>query len=346
MSEEFEEDIEERELYEHFKVVADSGQSLLRVDRFLCNHLGNISRSRIQEVADCGFLFANGIPVKSNYKVKPHDLITIEMEFPRKELVIIAQDIPLNILYEDEDLIVINKNPGMVVHPGFGNYSGTLVNALSFHLKDNPLFKNNDPRPGLVHRIDKDTSGILVIAKNETAKAELAKQFFYKTAKRKYIAVVWGIPPNKEGRVETYIGRNLKDRKMMSVFPDEQHGKWAATNYKIIEELGYVSVIECVLETGRTHQIRVHCKYLGYPVFNDSIYGGDKIVRGTTFTKYKQFVNNCFSVCPRQALHAKSLGFVHPTKKEFMFFDSDMPSDMSDLINKWKSYITGRELSE
>jgi len=333
----------DKEYFEHHRVVADSGQSLLRVDRFLTNHLENLSRSKIQDAASRGYLFANGEPVKANYKVKPHDVITIEMELPKREIEIIPQDIPLNILYEDEHLIVVNKPSGLVVHPGHGNYSGTLVNALAFHLKDNPLFKSNDPRPGLVHRIDKDTSGILVIAKNENAKNHLAQQFYHKTAKRKYIAVCWGVPKETEGTITGYIGRSLNNRKVMTIFPDDTYGKWAVTHYKVIDEMGYVSVVECVLETGRTHQIRAHFKHIGHPLFNDETYGGDRILRGTTFTKYKQFVQNCFGVCSRQALHARILGFTHPATGEEMFFEVDMPEDMRALIDKWRNYVVHRD---
>jgi len=328
--------------YEHHRVVADKGQGLLRVDKFLTNHLEKISRNRIQEAADDGNLYANGKPVKSNYKVKPDDVITIELDHPKQELKIIAQDIPINIVYEDNDLLVINKVAGMVVHPGHGNYSGTLVNALAWHMKDNPMFDGNDPRPGLVHRIDKDTSGLLVVAKNEYAKTHLSSQFFHKTSQRTYVALAWGVPPEGEGTITGFIGRNLHDRKYMHVFDSEEHGKWAVTHYKVIEEFGYVSVVECKLETGRTHQIRVHFKHIGHPLFNDSTYGGDYILRGTTFTKYKQFVQNAFAVCPRQALHAKTLGFVHPTTGEFMQFDSEIPTDMQSLIEKWRGYLGSR----
>lgn len=331
-----------QDLFEHYKVVADKGQGQLRVDKFLMNHLENISRNKLQDAAANGSLHVNGKPVKANYKVKPLDEVTLMMPEPKKELTIIAEDIPLDILYEDETLLVINKPAGLVVHPGHGNYSGTMVNALAYHLKDNPVFQQNDPRPGLVHRIDKDTSGILVVAKEESAKFFLAKQFAQKTAERKYVAVAWGTPKEPEGTITGYIGRSLKDRKVMHIYPDDTHGKWAVTNYKVLEDLGYVSVVECVLETGRTHQIRAHFKYLGHPLFNDSTYGGDKILRGTTHTKYKQYIQNCFELCNRQALHAKVLGFIHPKTKELMRFEVDMPSDMSQLIDKWRNYIAHR----
>ncbi len=341
--EDFDEQSSDIQKFEHYKVIADKGQSMMRVDKFLTNHLEKISRNRIQEAADDGNLFANGKPVKSNYKVKPDDVITIELDHPKHELKIIAQDIPLNIVYEDNDLIVINKAAGMVVHPGHGNYSGTMVNALAWHMKDNPMFDGNDPRPGLVHRIDKDTSGLLVVAKNEQAKAHLAAQFFHKTSQRTYIAVAWGVPPNGKGTITGYIGRNLQERKMMHVFNTEEHGKWAVTHYTVLEDFDYVSVVECKLETGRTHQIRVHFKSIGHPLFNDSTYGGNTILRGTTYSKYKQFVQNAFSICPRQALHAKTLGFVHPTSGEFMQFDSEIPADMQALIEKWRTYIGTRD---
>jgi len=332
----------QQELFEHFKIKAEKGQGLLRVDRFLMNHLDNVSRSKLQDAAASGCLHVNGKPVKANYKVKPFDEVSVMMPEPKKELKIIAEDIPLDILYEDDTLLVINKQAGLVVHPGHGNYSGTMVNALAYHLKDNPVFQQNDPRPGLVHRIDKDTSGLLVVAKEESAKYFLAQQFAQKTAERKYVAVAWGVPKEAEGTITGYIGRSLKDRKVMHIYPDESQGKWAVTNYKVVEDLGYVSVVECVLETGRTHQIRAHFKYIGHPLFNDQTYGGDQILRGTTHTKYKQYIQNCFTLCNRQALHAKVLGFVHPKTKEFMRFEVDLPSDMSQLIDKWRNYIDNR----
>ncbi len=331
-------DLEDRELYEHYRFVADKGQSFLRVDKFLNDRIEGISRTKIQDAAEGGFLFANGVPIKANYKVKPDDVITIEFESPKQELRIIPEEIPLDIVYEDDQLMVINKKPGMVVHPGCGNYTGTMVNAIAWHLKGNIEFAEDDPRPGLVHRIDKDTSGLLVVAKNEQAKTFLADQFFHKTSQRTYIALAWGVPKDTEGTISGYIGRSLKDRKVMALFPDETNGKRSVTHYKVIEDLGYVSVVECHLETGRTHQIRCHFKSIGHPLFNDETYGGNQIVRGTTFTKYKQFVQNCFEVCPRQALHAKTLGFTHPTTGEFMSFDSPLPNDMVRLIEKWRNY--------
>lgn len=336
----------QRGLFEHYKYTADKGQTLIRVDKFLSDRMENFSRSKIQDAAEGGAVFANGEPVKSNYKVKPLDVISIELDFPKLELEIIPEDIPITIVYEDEDLIVVNKTPDMVVHPGYGNYTGTLVNALAWHLKDNPLFTSGDPRPGLVHRIDKDTSGLLVIAKNEEAKTHLAKQFFDKTTERTYVAMIWGVPKEPEGTITGYIGRSLKNRKVMEIFPDDSYGKWSVTHYSLLEEIGYVALVQCKLETGRTHQIRAHFKHIGHPIFNDETYGGDKVLRGTTFTKYKQFVYNAFQVCPRQALHAKTLGFIHPRTQEFMSFTAELPSDMSTVIEKWRAYISNRTKNE
>ncbi len=326
-------------MYEHFRFVAEKGQTLLRVDKFLVARMEKSSRNRIQQAADAGCILVNGKAVKSNYRVKPFDVVTIVMDRPRYELEIIAEDIPLDIVYEDESLLVVNKPPGLVVHPGHGNYHGTLVNALAYHFKDNPNYDVNDPRMGLVHRIDKDTSGLLVIAKTPDAKTHLGKQFFNKTTKREYVAVVWGSPNPENGRIEGNIGRSLKDRLQMTVFPDGDMGKHAVTHYETIESFGYVSVVKCVLETGRTHQIRVHMKHIGHPLLNDARYGGDQILRGTTSAKYRQFVNNCFEVCPRQALHARTLGFVHPETGKEMFFTSPIPSDMISMIEKWRTYI-------
>lgn len=326
-------------MYEHFRFVAEKGQTLLRVDKFLVARMEKSSRNRIQQAADAGCILANGKAVKSNYRVKPFDVITIVMDRPRYELEIIAEDIPLDIVYEDDSLLVVNKPPGLVVHPGHGNYHGTLVNALAYHFKDNPNYDVNDPRMGLVHRIDKDTSGLLVVAKTPDAKTHLGKQFFNKTTKREYVAVVWGSPNPSSGRIEGNIGRSLKDRLQMTVFPDGEMGKHAVTHYETIESFGYVSVVKCVLETGRTHQIRVHMKHIGHPLLNDARYGGDQILRGTTSAKYRQFVTNCFDLCPRQALHARTLGFVHPETGEELFFTSPIPSDMTSMIDKWRAYI-------
>ena len=330
-------------LYEHFRFVADKGQQLLRVDKFLVARIEKSSRNRIQQAADAGCILVNGKPVKSNYRVKPLDVVSVVMDRPRYELEIIAEDIPLDIVYEDEHLLVVNKPAGLVVHPGHGNYHGTLVNALAFHFRDNPDYDVNDPRLGLVHRIDKDTSGLLVVAKTPDAKTHLGKQFFNKTTKREYVAVVWGQPRPASGRIEGNIGRSLKDRLQMAVFPEGDYGKHAVTHYDTVEPLGYVSVVKCVLETGRTHQIRVHMKHIGHPLFNDARYGGDQILRGTPGGKYKQFVANCFAVCPRQALHARTLGFVHPETGEEMFFSAPVPPDMTELIEKWRNYNQGSE---
>jgi len=335
----------QEELYEHFKIVCDPGQKPLRIDKFLVNRIEGASRNKIQDATSAGSVLVNEKPVKSNYKVRPNDIITIVLSSPKHEFELIPEDIPLNIVYEDDDVIVINKEAGMVVHPGHGNYTGTLVNALAFHLKDTPLFKKGDERPGLVHRIDKNTSGILVVAKNEQSVTHLAKQFFDHSTDRKYIALVWGAfkDDEQDGTIEGNIGRSLKNRLQMDVFPEGDFGKEAITHYKVLQNIGYVSLIECKLETGRTHQIRAHLKYIKHPLFNDERYGGDKILRGTTFTKYKQFVNNCFKQLPRHALHAKSLGFTHPKTGEHMFFESELPHDMASTIEKWNGYISGRD---
>ena len=331
------------ELYEHFRVVVDKGQSQVRVDKYLFERLVNSSRNRIQKAADAGFIMANGKPVKSSYKVKPCDVLTVMMDRPRYDNDIIPEDIPLDIVYEDNDLMVVNKPAGLVVHPGCGNYHGTLVNAIAWHLKDNPKYDPNDPQVGLVHRIDKDTSGLLVVAKTPDAKTHLGLQFYNKTTKRKYNALVWGVVENNEGTIEGNIGRNPKDRMQMAVLSDPAQGKHAVTHYRVLERLGYVTLVECVLETGRTHQIRVHMKHIGHTLFNDERYGGNEILKGTHFSKYKQFVNNCFETCPRQALHAMTLGFVHPRTGEEMFFTSPLPEDMTNLIDKWRNYISNRE---
>ncbi len=338
---EFEPELSDEEsesgLYEHFRFVADKGQQLLRVDKFLVARLEKSSRNRVQQAAEAGCILVNGKPVKSNYRVKPLDVVTVVMDRPRYELEIIPENIPLDIVYEDADLLVVNKPAGLVVHPGHGNYSGTLVNALAWHFKDNPDYDVNDPRMGLVHRIDKDTSGLLVVAKTPDAKTHLGKQFFDKTTRREYVAVVWGVPEPESGTVVGNIGRSLKDRLQMTVFPDGSMGKHAVTHYTVIEPLRYVSVVKCRLETGRTHQIRVHMKHIGHPLFNDARYGGDEILRGERTAKYKQFIDNCFKVCPRQALHARTLGFTHPRTGEAMDFEAAVPDDMVQLINKWRN---------
>lgn len=331
------------ELYEHFKVVVDKGQSPVRIDKYLFERIVNASRNRIQSAADAGFVMANGKPVKSSYKVKPMDVLTVMMDRPKYDNDIIPEDIPLDIVYEDSELMVINKPAGLVVHPGCGNYHGTLVNAIAWHLRDVPTYDPNDPQVGLVHRIDKDTSGLLVIAKTPDAKTSLGMQFYNKTTKREYNALVWGIVEENEGTITGNIGRNPKDRMQMAVMTDPNQGKHAVTHYKVLERLGYVTLVKCVLETGRTHQIRVHMKHIGHVLFNDERYGGNEILKGTHFSKYKQFVNNCFDICPRQALHAKTLGFVHPKTGEEMFFTSELPKDMTDLIEKWRTYISNRE---
>lgn len=335
---------ESADLYEHFRVVVDKGQAMTRVDKYLFERIVNASRNRIQKAADAGYVMANGKPVKSSYKVKPLDVITVMMDRPRYENEIIPEDIPLNIVYEDNCLLVVNKPAGLVVHPGHGNYHGTLVNALAWHLKDNPDYDANDPHVGLVHRIDKNTSGLLVIAKTPDAKTSLGLQFFNKTTKRKYQALTWGIINEDEGTITGNIARNPRDRMQMAVFSDPEIGKHAVTHYRVLERIGYVTLVECVLETGRTHQIRVHMKHIGHVLFNDERYGGHEILKGTHFSKYKQFVNNCFDICPRQALHAMTLGFKHPVTGEDMSFTSPLPEDMSLLIDRWRSYISNREL--
>ena len=328
------------DLYEHFRFVADKGQNLLRVDKFLVDRTG-ASRNRIQQAADAGCVLSNGSPIKSSYKVKPLDVITVVMDRPRRELIIIPEDIPIHIVYEDDDLMVVDKPPGLVVHPGYGNYTGTLVNAIAWHLQatsDETLPRENseDPRLGLVHRIDKETSGLLVIAKNPEAKTHLGMQFYRKTTKRLYVALVWGNVKNDEGSIEGNIGRDPYDRMQMIVFPNNDYGKTAITHYRVLERFGYVTLIECRLETGRTHQIRAHMKHIGHILFNDERYGGHEILKGTRHTKYRQFIQNCFEICPRQALHARTLGFVHPRTGEEMFFESPIPDDMQQLIDKWR----------
>jgi len=330
------------ELFEHFRFQADPGQSPLRIDKFLFNKLEGTSRSRIQAAANAGNILVNTNTVKPNYRVKPGDTISIVLPHPPRKIELIPEQIPLDIIYEDEDLIVVNKTAGMVVHPGYGNYTGTLVNALMYHLKDNPLFGSGDERPGLVHRIDKNTSGLLVVAKNEMALNKLASQFFHRTTQRTYQTLVWGDMKVDEGSIEGHIGRNPKDRKQMHVFPEGDQGKVAITHYKVLERLGYVNLVECKLETGRTHQIRVHFQYLSHPLFNDPEYGGDRILRGTTFTKYKQFVQNCFDLLPGQALHAMTLGFFHPGTEKEMFFEAALPQGFLNVVQKWRTYIQGR----
>ena len=333
----------EKQEFEHYKFVADKGQNPLRVDRFLLNFVEFATRNKIQNSIKAGNVRVNDNIVKANYKVKAEDVVTVVLDYPKEKNELLPQDIPLNIVYEDKDLLVVNKEAGMVVHPGYGNYDGTLVNAVAFHVSNLPNMGEED-RPGLVHRIDKNTSGILVIAKTERAMIDLAKKFADRDLNRKYIALVWGNVKEDEGTITGHIGRNLKNRKVMDVFSDGEHGKHAVSHYKVLERFGYTTLIECTLETGRTHQIRVHFKHIGHPVFNDDEYGGDAILKGTTFTKYKQFVQNCFKICSRQALHAKSLGFTHPTTKKEMFFDSELAEDMQQLIEKWRNYATHQQL--
>lgn len=337
-----EENEDEEELYEHYSFLANRGQSPLRVDKFLSNFIENASRSKIQKAAEAGNIFVNGAAVKSNYKVKPGDEVKVVLAFPPRETELIAQDIPLDIVYEDDQVLVVNKPAGMVVHPGHGNYSGTLVNALKFHFDSLPNLNAELDRPGLVHRIDKDTSGLLVVAKTEFAMNHLAKQFYNRTTQRLYQAVVWGDVVEGQGRIEGNIGRHVSNRLQMAVFPDGSQGKHAVTHYKVLERLGYVTVVECKLETGRTHQIRAHMKHIGHTLFNDERYGGDKILKGTSFSKYKQFIDNCFAICPRQALHAKTLGFEHPTTGEKLFFEAPIPEDITALLAKWRIYSNAR----
>ena len=325
------------EEHEHWRIVADKGQSPIRIDKFLMDHLGDTSRNRIQKAAEAGCIRVDGRPVKSNYKVKPLEVVTLVLERPKRDWEIVPEDIPLDITYEDDQLMVINKPAGLVVHPGCGNYSGTLVNALAWHLRDNPDFDPNDPDVGLVHRIDKDTSGPLVIANTPEAKTHLCHQSFVKTTRRQYNALVWGSFPEDEGRIEGNIGRDPKDRLRMACFPPESEvGKPAVTHYRVLERFGHVTLVECRLETGRTHQIRVHMRHIGHPLFNDERYGGDQILRGDTSASYRAFIHNCFALCPRQALHARTLGFVHPVTGEEMFFTSPLPQDMQALIEKWR----------
>ncbi|WP_423146283.1 RluA family pseudouridine synthase [Rubrolithibacter danxiaensis] len=339
MSEETEiSEAEEQDLYEHLRVVVDKGQSLLRIDKFLMHRIENASRNRIQNAIDSGNVLVNEKTIKASYKVKPNDVISIVLPHPPRDTEVYPENIALEIVFEDDDLLIVNKPAGMVVHPGYNNYTGTLVNGLVYHFQQLPQLPGNDGRPGLVHRIDKDTSGLLVISKNERSMAFLAKQFFEHSIERKYQALVWG-DLEDDGTVTGYIGRSLKDRKVMAIYDDETKGKWAVTHYKVLERFNYVTLIECQLETGRTHQIRAHMKHIGHPLFNDSTYGGDKILKGTTFSKYRQFIENCFEIIPRQALHAKSLGFIHPGTKKYIHFESALPQDFTEVLEKWRKYV-------
>lgn len=354
------EENEDQELFEHLRIVVDKGQDLLRIDKFLMNRTQNATRSKIQQAAENGNILVNEKPVKSNYKVKPFDVITVVFAHPPREIELIPQDLPINIVYEDKDLVVVNKQAGMVVHPGYGNYKGTLVNALVYHFNHLPVSnyggtveatkKSKEQatlRPGLVHRLDKNTSGIMVVAKSEMAMVKLAKDFFDRNLDRIYYALVWGDFQEDEGTITGNIGRHLKDRKRMDVFPpDSEEGKHAVTHYKVLERFGYVTLIQCKLETGRTHQIRAHMKYIGHSLFNDEVYGGDRILKGTTFAKYKQFVENCFAMLPRHALHAKSLGFDHPVTGKRLHFDSELPEDMQSVIAKWRGYSVSMAIED
>ena len=333
-------DIEEIELYEHYRFVADAGQVAVRIDKWMAERMPHSSRNRIQTAADAGFIHANGKPVKSNYKVRPGDVITLMLDRPHHDTSIVAEDIPLDVVYEDDCLIIINKVAGMVVHPGCGNFTGTLVNAIAYHLRDLETYDPNDPEVGLVHRIDKDTSGLLIVAKTPEAKTELGAQFFNKTTHRSYNALVWGNIVEDKGRIEGNIARDPKDRLRMTVLPPgSEEGKPAVTHYRVLERYGYVTLVECILETGRTHQIRAHMKHIGHPLFGDERYGGMEILRGERTGSYRLFIQNCFKLCPRQALHAKTIGFVHPKTHEQMDFDSQWPDDFAALINKWRKKL-------
>lgn len=330
---------EKRVLYEHHRIVVDSGQTPLRIDKFLIDKVANATRSKVQQGISDGFVEVNGDKVKPNYKVKPDDVIAISFPEPPRDTTVVPEDIALDIVFEDDDLLVVNKAAGMVVHPAYQNWTGTLVNALAYHFGRLPEMAGNTGRPGLVHRIDKDTSGLLVIAKSEAALNGLAKQFFDHSIARSYCALVWGVPQEEQGTIRVNLGRSLKDRRVTQAYEDDSIGRRAVTHYKVLEDLRYVSLLQCRLETGRTHQIRAHMKYLGHPLFNDATYGGDQLLKGTPFSKYKQFVENCFKLIPRQALHARSLGFIHPATKEKMQFDSEIPEDFRAVLEKWRQYV-------
>jgi 23S rRNA pseudouridine1911/1915/1917 synthase len=334
---------ENSELYEHFRIVVDKGQAQLRVDLFLLNRIENISRNKIQQTAKAGNILVNNKVVKSNYRIKPNDVITVVFSYPPREVEIFPENIPLEIVYEDQYLLVVNKQPDLVVHPGHGNFTGTLLHALMYHFEKTGQSIENK-HGYLVHRIDKDTSGLLLVAKDELSQTRLAKQFFDHTIERRYNALVWGGFEEDSGTITGNIGRSVRDRKVMAVYEDGSYGREAVSHYTVLQRFGYVTLVECKLETGRTHQIRVHFKHIGHPLFNDAWYGGDTIIKGTTFTKYKQFIENCFKILPRQALHAKSLGFRHPMTNEEMHFDSELPNDFRQLVEKWTAYTSSREL--
>jgi len=336
---------ESTELFEHHRIVVDPGQEPLRIDKFLFNRIENVSRNKVQQAAKAGNVLVNEKPVKSNYNVRPNDVISVVMTYPPRDVEILPEDIPLEIVYEDNDVIVLNKQAGLVVHPGHANYTGTMLNALMHYFQTSKARVENG-FGYLVHRIDKDTSGLILVAKNEEAQTKLAKQFFDHTVERTYRALVWGQPEDESGTITGNIGRSLKDRRVMTVFPDGEYGKEAVTHYSTVQKFGYVTLVECRLETGRTHQIRAHFKFLGHPLFNDERYTGNQILKGTTFTKYKQFVQNCFKIIPRQALHAKTLGFTHPTTGKKIAFTSEYPADMEQVLDKWEKYTHQREFEE
>jgi 23S rRNA pseudouridine1911/1915/1917 synthase len=331
---------EDGELYEHHRIEVDKGQALIRIDKFLMDRIANATRTKLQLAIETEAVKVNNQPIKSSYKVKPLDVITVSLPEPPRDTDVVPENIPLNIVFEDAEVLVVNKVAGMVVHPAYNNWSGTLVNALAYHFQNLPTSQNGEGRPGLVHRIDKDTSGLLVIAKTELAMAHLAKQFYEHTIERTYYALVWGEPKEPTGTINVNLGRSLKDRRVTAAFPEGDFGRTAITHYKVLLPLRYVTLVQCNLETGRTHQIRAHMKYLGHPLFNDATYGGDKVLKGTSFSKYRSFVDNCFKMLPRQALHAKSLGFIHPRSKEYLHFDSQLPQDMSSVIEKWENYVS------
>lgn len=328
------------ELFERYRIVTDPKQTLIRLDKFLVDRLPNVTRNKVQEGIRNDFILVNNVSTKANYKVRPNDVITVFLPQPARDTVVVPEDLPLNIVYEDDDLLVVNKAAGMVVHPAYNNWTGTLVNGLTYHFQNLPVMKNNEGRPGLVHRIDKDTSGLLVVAKSERAMTGLAEQFFDHSIERTYYALVWGEPKEDKGTIDVHLGRSPKDRRIIIAFPEADYGRHAITHYEVIKNFRYVSLIKCNLETGRTHQIRAHMSYLGHPLFNDSNYGGDRVLKGEQFSKYKAFVQNCFTLLPRQALHARSLGFVHPGTKEWMQFDAELPEDFQKVIEKWERYVS------